>query len=171
MTSEPRAHGELPPSVDLHLPDLLEAFGQASPQQKRLTELLNASVFDTPAPERVASRSGPIGPTKPPVNATVAKQDSLSAKRAQLLLPLVVDYANGLTQLEIARKHGMHVQTLRKRLQEAGINTRTRMVALTETELSSARAAVRDGASARAVARRLGVAHTTLQRALWRDGE
>ena len=44
------------------------------------------------------------------------------------------------------------------------------MVAPSETELSSAKAAVRDGASVRAVARRLGVAHTTLQRALQRDG-
>lgn len=33
-----------------------------------------------------------------------------------VLLPLVVDYANGMTQVEIARKHRIHVQTVRKRL-------------------------------------------------------
>lgn len=36
------------------------------------------------------------------------------------LLPIVVDYANGLTQLEIATNYGLHVQTVRKRLAEAG---------------------------------------------------
>lgn len=87
---------------------------------------------------------------------------------APSLLPLVVDYANGLTQAEIARKHGLHVQTLRKRLREAEVNTRVRVPALSENEVKAARAVIFEGASARAVARRLGVAHTTLLRALKR---
>lgn len=91
--------------------------------------------------------------------------------RASILLPLVVDYANGLTQAEIARKHGVHAQTLRKRLREAGINTRVRVAALSESEVKVARAVISEGASARAVARRLGVAHTTLLRALKRSSK
>lgn len=89
--------------------------------------------------------------------------------RASVLLPPVVDYANGLTQAEIARKHGIHAQTLRKRLREAGVNTRVRVSALSENEVQSARAVISEGASVRAVARRLGVAHTTLLRALKRS--
>lgn len=153
VVCEISAHGELPPSLDRHLPDLLEAFGQASPQQKRVIGLLSAGVFDTPAAERVASRSGPTSSAKPRARPTATKQQSVDAKRAQLLLPLVVDYTNGLTQVEIARKHGMHVQTHRKRLHEAGINTRTRVAMLSDAELRSAKAAVSDGASVRAVAR------------------
>ncbi|WP_150462368.1 helix-turn-helix domain-containing protein [Nesterenkonia ebinurensis] len=91
--------------------------------------------------------------------------------RASVLLPLVVDYANGLTQAEIARKHGVHAQTLRKRLREAGVNTRVRVTALSESEVQATRAVISEGASVRAVARRLGVAHTTLLRALKRSSE
>lgn len=90
----------------------------------------------------------------------------IAKARASVLLPLVVDYANGLTQAEVARKHGIHAQTLRKRLREAGVNTRVRVTALNESEVNAARAVIAEGASIRAVARRLGVAHTTLLRAL-----
>lgn len=40
------------------------------------------------------------------------------------LPPLVADYADGLTQVQIAMKHGLHVQTVRKRLIAAGVDTR-----------------------------------------------
>lgn len=85
------------------------------------------------------------------------------------LLPIVVDYANGLTQVEIATKHTLHVQTVRKRLAVAGVKVRSHNRALSDEELNGARAAIDGGASARAVARDLGVAHTTLLRALKRD--
>jgi DNA-binding transcriptional regulator LsrR (DeoR family) len=39
------------------------------------------------------------------------------------LSPLVADYADGLTQVQVAEKHGLHVQTVRKRLIEAGVDT------------------------------------------------
>ena len=99
---------------------------------------------------------------------SLAQQQLLSPNRSQSLLPLVVDYANGHTQVVIAHKHGMHVQTLRKRLHEAGVNTRVRTNALSDDDLRSAQAATSDGASVRAAARRLGVAHAALQRALRR---
>ena len=134
-------------------------------RQAMLIERMKAGVFDTPAPERLAGHadSKRARPKRPHV-----QQQLLSPKKSQSLLPLVMDYANGLTQVEIARKHGMHVQTLRKRLHEAGVDTHARANALSDADLRSAQAAISDGASVRATARRLGVAHTTLQRALRR---
>lgn len=82
----------------------------------------------------------------------------------------MVDYANGMNQVEIAKKHGIYVQTLRKRLHEAGVNTRARIIALGHVDLRSARDAISDGSSVRAAARRLQVARTTLQSALRRLG-
>lgn len=78
----------------------------------------------------------------------------------------MVDYANGLTQMEIAKKHGIHVQTLRKRLQKAGVNTRARVRLLSSAQLEAARSAITDGASLRATARQLDVSHSTLLRNL-----
>lgn len=165
MASESNSHVdrlEVPPE---ELRNLFYAFHKLSPQQTLLIERVKAGVFDTPAAEHVVGRasSKSVRPKR-----SVARQQLLSPKEAQLILPLVVYYANGLTQMEIAKKHGMHVQTLRKRLHEAGINTRGRVNALSEADLRSAQAAVSDGASTRATACRLGVAHTTLQRALRR---
>lgn len=47
---------------------------------------------------------------------------------------LVAGYADGLTQVQIAKKHGLHVQTVRKRLIEAGVNTRARLRVLTNED-------------------------------------
>lgn len=92
-------------------------------------------------------------------------------RKLESLLPLVTDYANGLTQVQIAEKHGLHVQTVRKRLVQAGVNTRAHLRVLTDDDLRQARKAMKEGASAREIARGLGVAHTTLLRALERvDG-
>lgn len=55
-----------------------------------------------------------------------------------MLLTLVVDYVNGLTRIEIAKGHGIHVQNLRKRLQAAGVNTCARGVALSAADVRSA---------------------------------
>ncbi|WP_159502349.1 helix-turn-helix domain-containing protein [Microbacterium sp. 18062] len=84
------------------------------------------------------------------------------------ILRMVVDYANGMTQEEIARKHGLHIQTVRKRLTAAGVVTRSRSTALTAQDLDEARVLLDAGLSVREAARRLGVAHTTLLRAIRR---
>lgn len=84
---------------------------------------------------------------------------------------LMADYADGLTQVQIAEKHGLHVQTVRKRLIEAGIDTRARLRVLADEDLRAARAAVDNGASLREIARGLGVAHTTVARSLARRHE
>lgn len=84
-------------------------------------------------------------------------------------LAIVVDYANGMTQQAIARKHGVHVQTVRKRLDAAGVVTRARSGALTEADVAEARNLLTDGVSAREIGRRLGVAHTTLLRSIRRS--
>lgn len=84
---------------------------------------------------------------------------------------LVADYADGLTQVQIAKKHRLHVQTVRKRLIEAGIDTRARLRVLADEDLRAARLAKGDGASFREIARGLGVAHTTVIRSLARRHE
>lgn len=85
------------------------------------------------------------------------------------ILAIVVDCANGMTQEEIADKHGFHVQTVRKRLKAAGVVMRTHGSALTEEDLNLARGLLSAGLSAREVGRRFGVAHTTLLRAIRRS--
>lgn len=78
-------------------------------------------------------------------------------------LPLLVaDYADGLTQVQIAKKYGLHVQTVRKRLIQAGVDTRARLCILADEDLRAARAAMDDGASIIEIFRGLGVAHTTV---------
>lgn len=147
--------------------DLLDMFRQLVPQQVRLIEVFRAGTLGVPA------RQDSVGlavSRKDRDTPTVANHGELWPEQAHQFPPLVVDYANGLTQERIARKRGIHVQTLRKRLREAGVDTRGRLSALSDEELRSARRAVSDGASLRATARRLGVAHTTLQRALRRAG-
>lgn len=84
------------------------------------------------------------------------------------ILRMLVDYANGMTQEELAHKHGVHIQTVRKRLKAAGVVTRSRSTALTVQDLNEARGLLDAGLSAREVARKLGVAHTTLLRAIRR---
>ncbi|KTS70340.1 hypothetical protein NS206_00270 [Microbacterium testaceum] len=81
---------------------------------------------------------------------------------------MVVDYANGMTQEEIARKHGLHIQTVRKRLKAAGVVTRSHSTALTVQDMDEARGLLDADLSVREAARRLGVAHTTLLRAIRR---
>lgn len=66
-----------------------------------------------------------------------------------VLLPLVVDYANGLTQVEIARKHRIHVQTVRKRLGEAGVRVREHNHALSDEDLWHARRLLEGGLASR----------------------
>ena len=69
-----------------------------------------------------------------------------------VLLPLVVDYANGMTQVEIARKHRIHVQTVRKRLGEAGVRVREHNRALSDEDLWHARRLIESGLASREVA-------------------
>ena len=84
---------------------------------------------------------------------------------------LVADYAEGLTQVQIAEKHGLHAQTVRKRLIAAGVDTHIRLRALSDEELRAARVATGEGASVREIARGLGIAHTTVTRSLVRRPE
>ena len=93
------------------------------------------------------------------------------------ILGLVVDYANGMTQQEIAIKHRLHVQTVRKHLKAAGVNVRQHNSSLSAHDLHQARRLLESGQSLRRTAQHFGIAHTTLQRALqkahlspWSDG-
>lgn len=111
-------------------------------------------------------RGGDEGPTRP------VRSDDLRGARPMRSLPLLVaDYADGLTQVQIAEKHGLHIQTVRKRLIAAGIDTRARLRALTDEDLRAVRVAIGQGVSVREIARGLGIAHTTVTRSLARHDE
>lgn len=108
-------------------------------------------------------------PAADAAHTRVSPSDRL--RKLESLLPLVTGYANGLTQVQIVEKHGLHVQAVRKRLVHAGVDTPAHLRVLTDDDLRQARKAMKEGASAREIARGLGVAHTTLLRALERvDG-
>lgn len=83
-------------------------------------------------------------------------------------LDLVVAYANGATREEIAKRYGLHVQTVRKRLREVGVISRNHKNALSEQDIKLARTLLSEGDSAGSVANHFGVAHTTLLRTLKR---
>ncbi len=108
-------------------------------------------------------RVGDEGPARP-----VRSDDLRGARPMRSLPPLVADYANSLTQVQIAKKYGLHVQTVRRRLIEAGIDTRARLRVLADEDLRAVRAAKGEGASFREIARELGVAHTTVIRSMAR---
>lgn len=74
-----------------------------------------------------------------------------------------------MTQVEIARKHRLHVQTVRKRLDEAGVRVREHNRALSDEDLWHARRLLDGGVGSREVAQRFLIAHTTLLRALKRE--
>lgn len=99
----------------------------------------------------------------PPSDAATLRMNECEL---QALLALVVDYANGLTQMELAQKHGIHVQTARKRLKGVGVNLRARVKLLSPAQMEAARSAIAGGASLRTTARQLGVSHPTLTRNL-----
>ena len=86
-----------------------------------------------------------------------------------LQLQIVVAYCNGSTQAEIAAALGMHVQTVRARLHDAGVHVQVSRAALGPAEQEAVRRLHRQGQRARQLARRYGVAHTTVLRILKRN--
>lgn len=153
-----------------------------TPAQQRILELIKKH------PEMLESRGPSSGSVESPEQrrrsdrerkaSDESAQDPGDAERRDgggarsspaVLLPLVVDYANGMTQVEIAKKHRIHVQTVRKRLGEAGVRVREHNRALSDDDLWRARRLIESGLASREVAQRFLVAHTTLLRALKRD--
>lgn len=136
---------------------LVESLIHLTPASRHLIEVMKG------VPPNVARRK--------PGQASEATPHHAAAAQFVALSPLVADHADGLTQVQIAKKHRLQVQTVRKRLIEAGVDTRARLRVLTDENLRTARAAINEGASAREIARGLGVAHTTVTRSLGRrDG-
>lgn len=151
---------------DDQLRSLLDSLERPTPALARLLAVARS-------PEGLAGMAaealatGPSAAVRRSRSPTLPRASSAkSVRAAEALLALVVDYANGMTQAEIAKKHGIHVQTLRKRLQKAGVNTRARVRLLSSAQVQAARSAIADGASLRATARQLDVSHTTLLRNL-----
>lgn len=150
--------------------DLFEAFSPRRATKALLGELrrdpvtraiLEGSRLDQPSPASrdETDQSPETRPRWPPLSPGESTPDTLV---------MIVDYANGMTQEDIARKHDLHIQTVRKRLKAAGVVTRSRGNALTEQDLDEARGLLDAGLSARKVGRRLGVVHTTLLRVIGR---
>ncbi|MBF9337556.1 helix-turn-helix domain-containing protein [Microbacterium lacticum] len=94
----------------------------------------------------------------------VALDDESEVQRLRELLHIVVAYCNGATQEEIALTCGMHVQTVRARLRSAGVQTVRARRALADADIEEIRRLHHSGQSARQLARRYGVAHTTVLR-------
>lgn len=164
---------------------LTEPFMRRSPAMTRLIEAIKATpelreltgwadTHDDNDHKRTSARTGRSPrPTQSPERDSGGPRvvaTSAVIVNASEVLPLVVDYANGMTQAEIAAKHGLHIQTVRKRLTQVGINSRERNRALGDEDLWRARRLIDSGVSVREVARQFGVAHTTLLRALKRAG-
>lgn len=102
-------------------------------------------------PDRV-----PTKPTESP-DLSTPSDDSFT-------LRVVVDYCNGATQQQIADSRGVHVQTIRKVLRDAGVVVREHRATFTHDEIAAIQAARSQGVSARELGRRYNVAHTTILR-------
>lgn len=166
-----------------HARALTEPFMRRNPAMTRLIEAIKATpelreltgwadTHDDSDHKRTSARTGRSAkPTQPPERDSGGLRVVDTAAvviNASEVLPLVVDYANGMTQAEIAAKHGLHIQTVRKRLTQVGVNSRERNRALDDEDLWRARRLIDSGVSVREVAGQFGVAHTTLLRALKR---
>lgn len=82
------------------------------------------------------------------------------------MLKVVVAYCNGSTQQQIATELGVHVQTVRATLRDAGVKLSERNTTFSDDELQTIRRLHAGGVSARELGRRYSVAHTTILRQL-----
>jgi DNA invertase Pin-like site-specific DNA recombinase len=80
------------------------------------------------------------------------------------------DYQDGLTQSEIAAKHGVHVQTVSRHLTRGHQTLRTRKARLTPDQLAEAKRLQAQGWTTRRLGERYHMAHTTIARLLARNG-
>jgi DNA invertase Pin-like site-specific DNA recombinase len=78
----------------------------------------------------------------------------------------VVEYCSGATQQQITARYGVHVQTIRKILRDAGVSVRDHRAVFTREEIHTIRTAHAQGTSAHELDRQYGVAHTTVLRYL-----
>ena len=76
---------------------------------------------------------------------------------------VLADRRAGLTQAQIAAKHGVDIQTVRRHLAKTGD---TRRSPLTPAQIAEAAKLRDDGWTLRNLAQRYGIAHTTMSRAL-----
>jgi transposase len=171
-----RAVGDPVTTVDLaEARKLLDSLSHLSPAQVQMLEISKRDpkpgAHLTSREKQARHRSG-VGNEEPGRSRWSDLQGARPpGTNSSASLTLVTDYADGLTQVQIAKKRGLHVQTVRKRLIEAGVDTRARLRVLSDEDLGAARAAMDKGASIREIARGLGVAHTTVIRSLARRHE
>lgn len=117
--------------------------------------------------ERPTRKPKGVTPTADAPHTRVSPLDRL--RKIESLLPLVTDYANGLTQAQIAEKHRRPDGAQATDPSRRGHTAHLRV--LTDDDLRQARKAMKERASSREIACGLGVAHTMLLRVLERfDG-
>lgn len=132
--------------------ELRDLFLQRSPA---LDSLLASLTGQATVPPR---RPAPLPRRRRQVAATDPEPDP----HRRFTLAVVVAYCNGATQQQIATAHGVHVQTIRTVLREAGVKPREHNATFTAEELQTIRRLHAGGMSARELGRHYGVAHTTI---------
>lgn len=135
--------------------ELRDTFIQQPPALASLLAALKGDPVPLPpSPARLKSAWAP------PTSASEPDED------LRFVLATVVAYCNGATQQQIATTHGLHVQTIRAILREAGVKVNEHNSTFTEDKLQVIRRLHADGVSARELGRRYRVAHTTILRHL-----
>lgn len=84
---------------------------------------------------------------------------------------IVQAYVDGATQVDVAHRYGVHVQTVRAYCADVGVNARPRRKCLDEEDLDQARTMLGQGSGLRSVARQFGMSHTTLAKRLREDAD
>jgi len=78
---------------------------------------------------------------------------------------------SGATQVQVVHRYGVHVQTVRSYLSDAGVEARPRRKSLSAENVDQAHGLLSQGAGLRLVARQFGMSHTTLAKRLREDSE
>jgi len=120
-----------------------------------------ASTRDACPPSIPAQAETPLSARRrePPV---LEEQSEVQQLRERLRI--AVAQCNGATEEEIALAQGMQVQTVRARMQDAGVQITKTRTAFATADIDEIRRLHRSGQSARHLARRYRAAHTVILR-------
>ncbi|MBN8883336.1 MAG: hypothetical protein J0H73_13605 [Salana multivorans] len=140
----------------------------------RARELRDLLLQRSPALDALLARlkGQATGPPRRPAPMRRRRREAVGAPepdsdgRLRFTLAVVVAYCNGATQQEIATARGVHVQTIRTVLRDAGVKPREHNATFTAEELQTIRGLHAGGMSARELGRHYGVVHTTILRQL-----
>lgn len=120
--------------------DVVEQFSTLPPASTRLLGVFHGRDDPQGVPRPRSSPPRPRAP-RPPEGQAAAAQESDQRAFDDFTLRIVVDYCNGATQQQIAARYGVHVQTIRKILRDAGVSVRDHHAVLTRDEIHAIRMA------------------------------